>query len=108
MMRMSEHEGTENCEQEVRLWLEKKGIPYERYMNLSAFNKIVLRNQVCKPTRPTTHAQRRELYKKLFLPDRIIAGRKSIDPLDFVPDEELKKVFSPLTPGEKLPYLYKF
>ncbi|GAI08926.1 unnamed protein product, partial [marine sediment metagenome] len=46
--------------------------------------------------------------RKLCLPESMVAGRNSIDPLDFMPDEELKKFFMPLTPGERLPDLYKY
>ena len=96
----------EKREREVRQWLEKKGIPYQRYRNLSNHFKDVLRSQICIPTRTTSPLQRRELYKKLCLPD--IAGRDSIDPVQFMPDEEREKFFSPLTPSEKLHYLEKF
>ncbi|MFC2067223.1 hypothetical protein ACFLUO_09305 [Chloroflexota bacterium] len=101
MMKLSRHEDAEKCEQEVRLWLEKRlekrGIPYERYKNLPEYNKVTLRNLVCIPTKPTTTLQRKDLYEK------IIAGRELIDSLGSVPDdEEVKKIFSPLTPSEKL------
>ena len=90
---------------EVGSWLMKKGIPYQRYDNLSAYLKDVLRNLVCIPTRTTTYRERKDLYKELCLPD--IA--RDMNPDDFVPpDEEVKKFFSPLPPSERLPYLYKF
>ena len=81
---------------EVGLWLMKKGIPYQRYDNLSAYLKGVLRNLVCRPTRPTTHRERQDLYKELCLPK----GRESIDPLDSMTDEQLRTFFSPLTPSQ--------
>jgi hypothetical protein len=90
---------------EVGLWLMKKGIPYQRYDNLSPYLKDMLRNLVCIPTSPTSPLDRKELYEKLCLPD--IA--RDIDPDDFMqPDEEIKKIFTPLTLSERLPYLYKF
>lgn len=85
---------------EVGLWLMKKVIPYQRYDNLSAYLKGVLRNLVCIPTRPTTARERKDLYKNICLLD--MAGRDSIDPLDFMPDEELGKFFTPLAPSETL------
>jgi len=106
-MKMWKHEEMEACERQVRLWLEKRRIPQQRHENLQPSLKDVLRNLVCVPTRPTTYNQRRDLYQKLRLPESI-AGRDSIDPVDFMPDEELRKFFSPLTPGESLPDLYKY
>ena len=103
---MMKREDMEALERQVRPWLEKMGIPYESYRNLSASDKGVLHNLVCTPTHPTTYAQRKDLYKRLCLPD--IAGRESIDPVDFMPDDKLQEFFSPLTPSERLPYLYKF
>jgi len=110
MMKMSKHGDMEAIERQIRLWLEKRGIPQQRYENLQPFDKDVLHNLVCTPTHPTTYNQRRDLYRKLCLPESMVAGRNSIDPLDFIPDEELRKFFSPLplTPGEKLPDLYKY
>ena len=90
---------------EVGLWLMKKGTPYQRYDNLSAYLKGVLRNLVCIPTRTTSPTQRKDLWKELCLPN---IGR-DLNPDDFVsPDEELQKLFSPLSAGERLPYLHKF
>ena len=89
---------------EVSLWLERNGI-LERYKNLRSHNKVVLRNLVCIPTRPTTHSDRKELYKKLCLP---VAG-KDFDPDDFVPpDEKIREFFTPLAPGETLSDWQKF
>jgi len=107
-MKVSKREGMEALEGQIRLWLEKRIIPQQRYMNLPPSDKDVLQNLVCTPTHPTTYNQRRDLYRKLCLPESMVAGRNSIDPLDFMPDEELKKFFMPLTPGERLPDLYKY
>ena len=96
----------ETLEREASLWLEKKGIPYQRYRNLPTHNKVVLRNRLCVPTRPTSYSQLKDLYKKLCLPD--ITGRESIDPVDFMPDKELEKFFTPLDPSETLSYWEKF
>ncbi len=107
MMRMSEHEDMQECEKEVCLWLEKRKIPYERYMNLSTSNKTVLHNSACTPTHPTTYTQREELYLELCLPESR-AGIKYPHSGDFMTDEERQRLFSPLTPSEKLDYLEKF
>jgi len=104
---MLRHKDDETLEREVSPWLEKKGIPYQRYRNLPAHNKVVLRNLICIPPHPTTYSQRKDLYKKLCLPD-IVAGKDSIDPVDFMPDEKLRKFFTPLAPSETLSYLEKF
>ena len=103
---MTRRKDDEKREREVRLWLEKKRIPYQRYRNLPNHFKDVLRNLICIPTRTTSPHQRRELYKKLCLAD--VGGRDSIDPVEFVPDEELEKFFAPLAPSETLSYLEKF
>jgi len=106
-MKMSKHEDMEALERQIRPWLEKRRIPRQRYENLQPFDKDMLQKMVCMPTRPTTYNQRRDLYQKLCLPESI-AGRESIDPVDFMPDEELRKFFSPLTPSERLSDLYKY
>ena len=104
---MTRRKEDEKRQREIRLWLEKKPIPYQRYRNLPNDLKDVLCSLVCIPTHLTSPLQRRKLYKKLCLPD-IVAGRDSIDPVDFMPDEELKKFFTPLAPSETLSYLEKF
>ena len=96
----------EKPEREVSLWLEKKGIPYQRYTKLPTHNKVVLRNLICTPNRLTTCSQRKDLYKNLCLSN--IAGRESVDPLDFMPDEELKKFFTQVAPSETLSYWQKY
>ncbi len=88
---------------EVSLWLKRNGI-LERYKNLRSHNKVVLRNLVCIPTRPTTYSQRKDLYKKLCLPE----GKDSIGPVDSTTDEQRKKFFTPLAPSETLSYLEGF
>lgn len=105
-MKLSGYEEMDRFEQEVRQWLERRGISFQSYETLPIQNKIVLRNLVCTSTQPTTDRQRRELYRKLCLSG--IAGRESIDPTDFMPDKELNKFFSPLSPSEKLSYFEKF
>ena len=95
----------ETVERGVGLWLMKKGIPYQRYDNLSAYLKGVLRKLLCIPTRTTSPSQRQDLWKALCLPD---VGR-NIDPDDFVPpDEKLQEFFSPLTPSETLSDFEKY
>lgn len=103
---MTRRKEDEKREREVRRWLEKKRIPYQRYRNLPTHLKVVLHNLICIPTRTTSSHQRRELYKELCLPDT--GGRDSINPVDFMPDEELEKFFTPLAPSETLSYLEKF
>lgn len=102
---MLRHKDDETLEREVSPWLEKKGIPYQRYRNLPTHDKVVLRNLVCIPTRPTTYSERQDLYKALCLPD----GGRYIHPDDLVPpDEELREFFSPLSSSETLTDLYKY
>ena len=105
-MRMSEHDDKGKFNQEVRLWLRIRGFSDKRYLKLSTHLKSVLRNLICIPTKTTTYEQRKDLYRKLCLPD--MAGREAIDPLDSMTDEQRKKFFSPLTPSEKRSYFDKF
>ena len=91
----------ETLKREVGLWLKKNKISFRRYRNLSAYLKGVLRNLVCIPTRPTTAKERLNLWMELCSPARDING--------FVPsDEELRKIFTPVAPREKLPPLYRY
>lgn len=108
MIEMPNSEEMRGCEREVFLWLDNKGIPHQSYRNLPTHNKVVLRNLVCIPTHTTTYTQRKNLYRTLCLSASIIAGRESVDPADFMPDEELKKFFTPVPPSETLSYLEKF
>ena len=105
-MQTVKSDGIETIHRHIRSWLKKNEIPYQRYKNLSNHYKVVLRNLVCTPTHPTTYNQRRELYKRLCL--SYIGGRESIDPVDFMPDDELSKFFTPVAPSETLSYLEKF
>ena len=106
-MRMLKHEDMEAVDWQVSVWLEKRGIPHQSYRNLPTSDKVVLRNLVCMPSQPTTYNQRRDLYRRLCLPGGV-AGRESSDSVEPMPDEERRRFFSPLTPGERLPNLYKY
>jgi len=101
---MLRHKDDETLKREVSLWLERNGIPYRRYQNLSAYLKGVLRNLVCIPTRPTSHEERRNLYMELCLPDIPARDRDDLVP----PDEGLRKFFTPVAQSETLSYLEKF
>lgn len=102
---MLRREGNETVEREISLWLKKNGSSYEKYKNLRSPNKVVLRNLVCIPTRTTSPAQRKDLWKELCLPD---IGR-DLNPDDFVPpDEVLEKFFTPVAPSETLSVYEKF
>ena len=105
-MKALENKDMTEQEQEIILWLERRGIPSQNYKNISTFNKNVLRNLVCTPTRTTTYAQREELYRKLCLSGSR-AGKYSPHSSELMTDEGRQRLFSPLTPGESLPDLYK-
>lgn len=107
MMNMSGHENMETLEQTVSLWLERREIPQQNYRNLPPVYKGWLRDQVCTRTSPLSDRQLRDLYRKLCSPETVV-GRESIDPVDFVPPEELEKFFTPLAPSEKLSYWERF
>ena len=108
-MEMKEHEDIEKHEREILIWLKMREIPIEHYHRLQGYLKTILHKRVCPlcpSSRTASDAQLRELYKEL----RLEKGRRSIDPTDFMPsqNQNLEKFFSPLSPSEKLPYLYKF
>ena len=106
MTRMPKGENIEPNEQEVYRWLKKRrewGFTEENYENLSPFDKDILRNLVCTPTRLTSPGQRKDLYQKLCLRG-MTAGRGLVDGDNLIPpDDELRKFFSP-----KLRDLYKY
>ena len=87
-------------EREVSSWLDNKGIPLQRYQNLEKHERVVLQNLLCIPTRSTSPTQRKDLYKKLCLLD--IAGKGSVDPSDFVPDDKIEEFFTPIAPSKTL------
>ena len=106
-MKMSGHGDMEALELDVRLWLEKNRIPERIYEKLSSYHKDALHKQIYQPTGLVTDRERRDLYRKLCSPAGI-AGRNSINPVDYMTDEDLRKFFSPLTPSDWHDYLSKF
>jgi len=104
---MMKSEDMKALERQIRPWLEKMGIPQQNYRNLPPSYQDLLHDLICTQTHRPSPRERRDLYRKLCLPESV-AGRDSADPVDFMTDEELQKFFSPLTPGERLPYLSKF
>jgi len=99
---MEKNEDEEIFEREVQPWLEKKGIPQQNYRNLSFSDKILLHGWVCARSRPLSDRQLRNLYQKLHLQE--FRDGSSPD----MAYEELQNFFAPLSPSERLPYLYKF
>ena len=103
---MGKHEDEEVVELQVRLWLEKKGVPQRHYTNLTSPYKDQLHSRVCTQTHQSSDAQLRTLYRKLHISESRGAG-SSGDAVDSMTNEELKNFFSPV-PHDELPYLYKF
>jgi len=68
----------------------------------------LLHNLVCARTFSLSDAQLRTLYQNLVPGKRRAAGEVGPAAIDLLTNEELKKFFMPLTPGEKLPDLYKY
>ena len=99
---MLRREDNETVERKVRVWLEEKGIPLERYINLHPGEKKALLGELSIPKRKASDRQRRDLYRTLCLPD--IAGREAIDPVEFLPSEELDEFLTPISPSETLSY----
>jgi len=101
--KMSEHEDMEGLKRKVYLWLKKQGFPEANYDKLPPNMKGILHRVVCTVGYITTYNQRAELWLKLSVPqamrDRLVES--------IPPDEELRKIFSPLTPKESLDDLHK-
>lgn len=91
---------------EITAWLEKRTVPANRYERLSSSEKSDLNNSLHIPSRPISYEQRKNLYRKLCLNE--VAGRGSVDPVNFLPDEELEKFFAPVSPSETLLDYEKF
>jgi len=89
-------------EQEVSLWLEKRGIPLENYRILPPYFKRLLRNRVCACTRnlPSSDRQLRDLYQRL-LSGKSRGSIISSNAVDSMTNRELQEFFSPLTTDEK-------
>lgn len=104
---MGKHEDEETLERQVRLWLERMGIPQREYENLGSSDKVLLRDRICKGPRPLSDLQLRRLYQKLHVSENRAEGG-SADAVDSMTNEKLQKFFSPLPHDDELPYLYKF
>ena len=105
---MSETEDAEILEQEIKLWLQNKGLSYASYLKLPKNYQNMLYNSVCTPNQLISDRQRRELYRLLCKAESVVAGREAINPVDAMKDENLRDFFSPLTTIEKITYFDKF
>jgi hypothetical protein len=107
MMKMSKHEDMEALEGQIRPWLGNRKFPLEKYRNPPSYNKVLLHNLVCVRTQPPSDRQLIDLYRELHSSEaRLEGGHTSA--AGFPSNEDLKKFFSPPTPAERLPYLYKY
>ena len=102
---MSIDEDNKDIPWRIVRWLEKYRFSKKEYEDLSDICKTILHNLICLPACTTTANERKKLYKELFCPD--VGGRESVDPTDFVPDEEIRKILCLLT-NESLSDLEKF
>jgi hypothetical protein len=84
----------------IAAWLVRRAIPEVRYKRLTPSEKNDLANSLHIPSRPVTYEQRKNLYRKLCLTE--VAGRGSVDPVNFLPDEELERFFAPVSPSDTL------
>ena len=112
-MRMPKYKEGEGLERKVYLWLKKWGFPEENYEKLPPNLKDEIRNVVRTAGYITTYTQRANLWLNLTVPQSVcMRAGGSIDLARLAnsvpPDEELRKIFSPLTPAESLPYPYKW
>lgn len=107
-MRMSKRDDMEALERWISPWLEKMRIPRQYYISLPSYEKVLLHNLVCVQTGSSSAAQRRSLYENLVLGKGRLDIRKGVASVDSVTDEAIKEFFTPLTPGERLPDLYKY
>ncbi len=91
----------------IRLWLQKHGVLEKIYRNLSSYYKGILHKLICPPAGLTSTRERLELYLRLFS-STDIGGRKTIAPVEHMTDEEIEKIFSPVTPDDVREYLSGF
>lgn len=106
-MQIINQKDLQEFEEQVKPWLEKNRIPVEKYQTLLFHEKALLCNWLSDPNCPKSANQLTGLYEKLFGTESRFSssGEKATDSIRY---EQLRKLFSPLTPSEKLPYLYKF
>jgi len=93
----------------IRLWLRKYGIPEKIYRNLPPYYKGILHKLICPPGGLTSTRERRDLCPRLFSSTGIGGtARDSIVPFEHMTDEEIEKVFLPVTPDDLHEYLSRF
>ena len=108
MTQLSVNKGKEEIDREIRKWLDKWDFSYETYLKLPPHLRDRLCYWVCAPSGSGSDRQRRDLYYRMFSIEGTLGGRKSPNPVDRITDEELRSVFSPLPPSERLDYFDKF
>jgi hypothetical protein len=110
MMKISNHKEIKKLKQELRPWLNKWRVSLQTFDNLPLFQKILLHGVAYTGTITPSDAQLRTLYQNLGLGERRTGKRGQIGPaaVESVEHENLKEIFSPLPPSERLPDLYKY
>ena len=109
-MKISNHEDMQVLKQELRPWLEKRGISLQAFDNLPVSQRICLHRAAYAGNLSPSDAQLRTLYQDLGLGGRRTWKGKQIGPaaIESIEHEDLKEFFRPLSPGERLPDLYKY
>ncbi|MFC1937230.1 hypothetical protein ACFLWY_01570 [Chloroflexota bacterium] len=105
-MGTEQHEDEESLLRQIEPWLKKTGYSLDRYRKLPFPQKVLLRDLVYAKPRSPSYRQLSDLYDRL----RVSENRTDSNAqAGYVPtSEELQKIFSPLSPGEALPYEDKF
>ena len=111
-MKISNHQDVETLKQQLRPWLEKKGISLQTLDNLPLNQKIWLHGAAYTGTLSLSDSQRRTLYQNLVPGKRRTGKGKGgqIGPaaVESITYEELKEFFTPLAPSKRLHDLYMY
>jgi len=109
-MKISNHQDMQILQQELRPWLEKRGISLQAFDNLPVFQKIWLHGAAYAGNLSLSDAQLRTLHQNLGLGERRTGRGGQFGPaaVESIEHERLKEIFRPLPPSESLPDLYKY
>ena len=109
-MKISNHKDMQILKQELRPWLEKRGISPQAFDSLPVSQKIWLHGAAYAGNLSLSDAQRRTLYQNLGLGAERTEKGGQIGPaaVESIEYEDLKEFLSPLPLSERLPSLYKY
>jgi len=109
-MEISNHKDMQILRQELRPWLEQRGISLQAFDNLPVSQKNLLHGAAYAGNLSPSDAQFRTLYQNLGLGGRRTWKGEQIGPaaVESIEHEDLKEFFRPLPPSERLPDSYRY